>query len=111
MPVPGKALLQHHHALEGALPLAHEQRAGLGAPKFWQRDDGPVPSLSREAVQHADRLAIEITCRIGLDAVGQRSKQEGTGQLGRGAPEHHAPAAAQAHRIHRGKPVEFSRKA
>ncbi len=56
-------------------------------------------------------LAIEITQRVYLDAVGQRPLQESTGQLlGRGTPEHHAPAAAQARRVHRGKPIEFTRK-
>ena len=29
LPVPGKALLQHHHAMEHPVPFAHEQRAGL----------------------------------------------------------------------------------
>jgi hypothetical protein len=75
LPVPGEAILQHHHPLRRAVPLANQQRSRLQTDPVSPRriarreetDVGTVAAL--RLPDHPQRRPVEVTQRRDLHAL------------------------------------------
>ena len=97
--IPGEAVVQDHDPLELAIPLSHQQRAGLQAEA--------VSGLRRPTVEGSGALVLPIGAKhplnrpvdtaegFGLQAIGQHPYQQPALEMGRRlAAQMNAPLAA-----------------
>jgi hypothetical protein len=102
--VPGEAFLEDHDPLQLAIPLSHEQSAGLQADA--------VPRLRRAPVERSGSVTILLGAKdpsdgfvetaegVRLQSIGQKPHQQPTGEMGgRLAAQMGAPLAAQPKEI------------
>ena len=88
--VPGKALIEHHHPLQFASPLAHEQRSRVEAnsvPRSWlaavERTSGETNRSALRSANNAQRRFIEIAKCGRLTPISQNPQEQPARQVSR----------------------------
>jgi hypothetical protein len=94
LPVPGEALLQHHHPLRRAVPLANQQRSRLqtdAVSRRWiapreETDVGTVAVAALRLPNHPQQRPVEIPQRRDLHALRENPRQQPARQMGGRGP-------------------------
>ena len=87
--VPGEAFLEDHDPLELAVPLSHQQRAGLQADAVSGLRRPPVEGnggiLILVGAKHPLNRLVETAEGVGLQSIGQHSHQQPAREMERAA--------------------------
>ena len=101
-PFQAKPFACDRHPVQHAFMLAHQQGSGFEAARLLDgRDDladlvSPgfrLGGLTRDLLEHSNRLPIEIAKGIGLELVGENAQQEVLGEVARRRAAEDAPPA------------------
>ncbi len=98
--VPGKPVSEHHDPLQVTIPLARQQGAGpqlgSGSVEVSDKPVGPVGSPRSDPVKQTPAVGIKVAEPIGLQPIGQDTKEQMAGQVrGCSPPGHRVPSGSQ----------------
>src|SRR5271157_521362 len=99
--VPGKSVSKHHDPLKLTIPLTCQQGAGPqfgpGSMEVTDKLVDPVQRLRPDPIEQTPTVGIEVAEPVGLQPVGQNTKQQVAGKMRRcPPPKHCVPSGAQA---------------